>query len=67
MKIIGLICARGNSQGIKNKNLLKFKKTSLLGNSIKQAFKSKFINRVIVSTDSDKIAKEAKETKQKFL
>ena len=59
MKIIGLICARGNSQGIKNKNLLKFKKTSLLGNSIKQAFKSKFINRVIVSTDSDKIAKEA--------
>ena len=59
MKIIGLICARGNSQDIKNKNLLKFKKTTLLGNSIKQALKSKYINRVIVSTDSDKIAKEA--------
>ena len=59
MKVIGLICARGNSQGIKNKNLLRCKRTTLLGNSIKQAFKSKFINRVIVSTDSDKIAKEA--------
>lgn len=59
MKIIGLICARGNSQGIKNKNLLKFKKTTLIGNSIKQALKSKYINRVIVSTDSAKIAKEA--------
>ena len=31
MKIIALICARGNSRGIKNKNLLKFKNTTLLG------------------------------------
>ena len=60
MKIIALICARGNSQGLKNKNLLKFKKTTLLGNSIKQAFRSKYIQRVVVSTDSKKIMKEAK-------
>ena len=59
MKIIALICARGNSQGIKNKNLLKFKNTTLLGNAIRQAKKSKYISRVIVSTDSYKIAKEA--------
>lgn len=59
MNIVALICARGNSKGIKNKNLLKFKKTTLIGNSINQAYKSKFINRVIVSTDSLKIAKEA--------
>ena len=59
MKIIALICARGNSKGIKNKNLLKFKNTTLLGNSIKQAFSSKYINKVIVSTDSQKIAKES--------
>ena len=59
MKIVALICARGNSKGIKNKNLLKFGKTTLLGNSIKQAYKSKYINRVIVSTDSEKISKEA--------
>jgi len=59
MKIVALICARGNSQGIKNKNLLKFKNTTLLGNSIKQASRSRYVNRVIVSTDSDKISREA--------
>ncbi len=59
MKIIALICARGNSKGIKNKNLLKFNKISLLGHAIRQSLKSKFIKRVVVSTDSAKIAKEA--------
>ena len=63
MNIIALICARGNSRGIKNKNLLKFNKISLLGHAIKQSFKSKFIKRVIVSTDSIKIAKEAEKYK----
>ena len=65
MKIIALICARGNSRGIKDKNLLKFKKTTLLGNAIKQAFQSRYINQVIVSTDSKKIAKEATKHKAK--
>ena len=59
MKIIALICARGNSKGIKDKNLLKFKNTTLLGNAIKQGRRSKYINRVVVSTDSYKVAKEA--------
>jgi N-acylneuraminate cytidylyltransferase len=63
MNIVALICARGNSKGIKNKNLLKFKKTSLIGHAIKQARKSKYINKVIVSTDSKKIAKEAMKNK----
>ena len=65
MKIIALICARGNSIGIKDKNLLKFNKTTLLGNAIKQAFQSRYINQVIVSTDSKKIAKEAIKHKAK--
>ncbi len=65
MKIIALICARGNSRGIKDKNLLKFNKTTLLGNAIKQAFQSRYINQVIVSTDSKKIAKEAIKHKAK--
>ena len=59
MKIIGIIFARGNSKGIKNKNLLKFKETTLLGNAIKQAYASKYLDRVIVSTESNKIIKEA--------
>ena len=56
MNIVALICARGNSKGIKNKNLLKFKNTNLLGNSILQAKKIKCIKRIFVSTDSKKIA-----------
>ena len=63
MNIVALICARGNSKGIKNKNLLKFRNTTLLGNSINQARKSKLIKRIIVSSDSKKIIKEAKKYK----
>ena len=63
MKILALICARGNSKGIKNKNLLKFKNTTLLGNAIRQARKSKYISRIVVSTESHKIAKEAKKNR----
>jgi len=63
MNIVALICARGNSKGVKNKNLLKLRNFSLLGNAINQARKSKYINRVVVSTDSKKIIKEAKKHK----
>jgi len=63
MRIISFIFARKGSQGIRNKNLLKFKKTSLLGNSILQSRKSRYISRTFVSTDSKKIAKEAKKSK----
>ena len=63
MRIISFIFARKGSQGIRNKNLLKFKKTSLLGNSILQARKSRYISRTFVTTDSTKIAKEAKKSK----
>ena len=63
MNIFAFIFARSNSKGIKNKNLLKFKKTTLLGNSILQAKKSKYIKRIFVSTDSAKIIKEAKRCK----
>tara|TARA_B100000780_G_C21109925_1_gene448461 strand:- start:1155 stop:1853 length:699 start_codon:yes stop_codon:yes gene_type:complete len=57
--IIALICARGGSKGIKNKNLLKINKKSLLRISIEQAKKIKSIKKIFVSTDSKKIAKEA--------
>lgn len=63
MYIVSFIFARGGSKGIKNKNLLKFKRTSLLGNSILQSKKSHYIKRTFVSTDSKKIALEAKNNK----
>jgi CMP-N-acetylneuraminic acid synthetase len=59
MKIVALINARGGSKGIKNKNILKFKNTTLLGNSIFQAKKIKLIQRIFVSTDNKKIAKKS--------
>ena len=43
MNIIGLICARGGSRGIKNKNLLKINNNSLVANSVIQAKKSLLI------------------------
>tara|TARA_B100000315_G_scaffold238203_1_gene255760 strand:+ start:2147 stop:2854 length:708 start_codon:yes stop_codon:yes gene_type:complete len=60
MNVVSFIFARGGSQGIKSKNLLKFKKTTLLGNSILQSKKSHYIKRIFVSTDNNKIAKEAR-------
>lgn len=60
MKTLCLICARGGSKGIKNKNLLKISNISLVGHSIKIAKKIKAFNKIVVSTDSIKIAKEAK-------
>tara|TARA_B110000977_G_scaffold201844_1_gene299220 strand:- start:13775 stop:14455 length:681 start_codon:yes stop_codon:yes gene_type:complete len=59
MKIICFIFARGNSKGLKNKNILKFKNTTLLGNSINQAKKISLIKDIYVSTDSEKIIKKA--------
>ena len=59
LNIVSFIFARGNSKGIKNKNLLKFNNTTLLGNAILQAKKIKFVNKIFVSTDSIKIKKEA--------
>ena len=63
MNIICFIFARGDSKGIKNKNLLKFKKTTLLGNAILQARKVKYAKRTFVSTDSKQIMLEAKRYK----
>lgn len=57
--IVALICARGGSKGIKNKNLLKIDGKSLLRISIEHAKKINKIKKIFVSTDSKKIAKEA--------
>ena len=60
MKIYSFTFARGGSKGIKNKNLKKFKKKSLIYWAIQDCVKSKLISKIFVSTDSQKIAKEAK-------
>jgi N-acylneuraminate cytidylyltransferase len=59
LNVIPFIFARGDSKGIKNKNLLKFNKTTLLGNAILQARRINYAKQIFVSTDSIKIIKEA--------
>ena len=60
MGYLGLICARGGSKGIKNKNIVPFNKKPLIYWSIKLGLKVKSIRNLIVSSDSDKIIKISK-------
>jgi CMP-N-acetylneuraminic acid synthetase len=61
IKILAVIPARSGSKGIKFKNIKNFNEHPLIYWSIKQAKESKFINRVIVSTDSIKFAELSKQ------
>ena len=58
-KNIAIILARGGSKGIKKKNLKKVGKFSLLARAIISCKLSRNFTNVFVSTDCDKIAKEA--------
>ncbi|MDC3100633.1 acylneuraminate cytidylyltransferase family protein [Candidatus Pelagibacter sp.] len=60
MNIIALIPARAGSKSIKNKNIKKLKNKYLIYYPIETAKKIKIFDRIIVSTDSKKIAKIAK-------
>lgn len=55
MNIVAIIPARGNSKSIKKKNLLKINGTPLLINAVKIIKKVKEINKIIVSSESEKI------------
>ena len=56
MKILAVIPARGGSKGIKNKNIKSLCGHPLIAWTIMKAKRSKFIEKVVVSTDSKKIA-----------
>ena len=58
-KILGLIPARGGSKGLPGKNIKPLLGLPLIGWTIKQALKSNYFDKVIVSTDSEKIARIA--------
>mgnify|MGYP006134970501 FL=1 len=59
MSIIAFIPARGGSKGVPKKNIKMLYGKPLIAWSIEQALNSKFIDRVIVSTDCPKISKIA--------
>lgn len=60
MKIICIITARSKSSEIKNKNIKYFNKKPLLYYTIKFAKKLKFLDKIILSTDSKKYLNLAK-------
>ncbi|MCH8986870.1 acylneuraminate cytidylyltransferase family protein [Patescibacteria group bacterium] len=59
--ILALIPARGGSKSILNKNIIDIGGFPLIAYSIAAAKMSKYISRIIVSTDSEKIAEVAKQ------
>lgn len=60
-KILALIPARGGSKGIPGKNIKKLCGLPLIAYTINAAKKSKYIDEIVVTTDSEKIAKVARE------
>jgi len=60
MKVLAIIPARGGSKGVPGKNIRKLNGKPLIGYTVETAKKSKYVNRVVVSTDNQKIANLAK-------
>ena len=60
--ILAIVPARGNSKGIKNKNLKKIKGLSLVEHAGNVLKKISWIDYSIISSDSDKIIKAAKKS-----
>ena len=59
--ILAIIPARGGSKGIPGKNMVPFAGKPLICYTVEAALKSKYLKRVIVSTDDNEIAKVAKD------
>lgn len=62
MKILGLIPARGGSKGIPQKNLKQLNGAPLIKHSIVQGLKSDLLHTILVSTDSEEIARVSRES-----
>ncbi|SDS66922.1 N-acylneuraminate cytidylyltransferase/CMP-N,N'-diacetyllegionaminic acid synthase [Halopseudomonas litoralis] len=59
-RILALITARGGSKGIPNKNIKPLNSKPLLAWTIEAAKKSKYVDRLVISTDSPEIADVAR-------
>ncbi|MBQ9511715.1 MAG: NTP transferase domain-containing protein, partial [Lachnospiraceae bacterium] len=58
--ILAMIPARGGSKGIKDKNITPLAGKPLITYTIEAALQSRYIDRVVVSTDSEAIAAVAR-------
>lgn len=61
MRVLAIIPARGGSKGLPNKNILPFAGKPLLAHTIEAARECSLIDRIVVSTDSQKITTIAKQ------
>jgi CMP-N,N'-diacetyllegionaminic acid synthase len=55
LKILGIIPARAGSKRVKDKNIRPFVGKTLTHLAIEQALETKYLDRIIVSSDSDKV------------
>lgn len=60
-KILALITARSGSKSVVNKNIRIINGKPMLAHSVEHAKASRYINRIVVSTDSEEYAKIARE------
>ena len=60
-KLIALLPMKGNSERVKNKNMRDFSGAPLYHAVMKTLLASKYIEQVVINTDSEVIAKDAKE------
>ena len=60
-KILALVTARSGSKSVKNKNIRLINGKPMIAYSIEHAKASKYINRIIVTTDSEEYAAIARE------
>ncbi len=61
LRAVAIIPARGGSKGLPNKNIRPLGKIPLIGYTINAAKEARVFDAVVVSTDSDEIAKISKE------
>lgn len=59
-EVLGIIPARGGSKGVPRKNIKPLLGKPLIAYTIEEAFKSRYIKRLIVSTDDEEISEVAK-------
>ncbi len=61
-EILGLIPARGGSKGVPRKNIRILYGKPLIVYTIEEALKSRYLTKIVTSTDDEEIAKIAKES-----
>ncbi|UCE60442.1 MAG: acylneuraminate cytidylyltransferase family protein [Phycisphaerales bacterium] len=61
IEVVGLVTARGGSKGIPRKNIKPLAGKPLIAWTIEAALASRFLSRVIVSTDDDEIMETARD------